>query len=88
MGERGLGGGELLSHELGASFLENVYERALLSALTDKGLKAETQVLLKVVFRNRVVGDFYAVTLVENLVIIELEIPLLGGVLGGVQPTR
>ena len=38
-----------------------------------KGLKAETQVPLKVVFRNRVVGDFYADTLVENLVIIELK---------------
>ena len=38
-----------------------------------KGLKAETQVPLKVVFRNRVVGDFYADILVENLVIIELK---------------
>ena len=28
---------------------------------------------LKVVFRNRVVGDFYADILVENLVIIELK---------------
>ena len=27
----------------------------------------------RVVFRNRVVGDFYADTLVENLVIIELK---------------
>ena len=61
-----------VSNELGAGFLESVYERALLIALTDKGLKAETQVPLKVVFRNRVVGDFYADTLVENLVIIEL----------------
>ena len=63
-----------VSNELGAGFLESVYERALLIALTDKGLKAETQVPLKVVFRNRVVGDFYADTLVENLVIIELKI--------------
>ena len=61
-----------VSNELGAGFLESVDERALLIALTDKGLKAETQVPLKVVFRNRVVGDFYADTLVENLVIIEL----------------
>jgi len=38
-----------------------------------KGLKAETQVPLKVVFRNRVVGDFYADILVENLGIIELK---------------
>ena len=47
-----------VSNELGVGFLESVYERALLIALTDKGLKAETQVPLKVVFRNRVVGDF------------------------------
>ena len=63
-----------VSNELGVGFLESVYERALLIALADKGLKAETQVPLKVVFRNRVVGDFYADTLVENLVIIELKI--------------
>ena len=62
-----------VSNELGAGFLESVYERALLIALTDKGLKAETQVPLKVVFRNRVVGDFYADILVENLGIIELK---------------
>ena len=62
-----------VSNELGVGFLESVYERALLIALADKGLKAETQVPLKVVFRNRVVGDFYADTLVENLVIIELK---------------
>ena len=36
-------------------------------------MKAETQVPLKGVFRNRVVGDFYADILVENLVIIELK---------------
>lgn len=62
-----------VSNELGAGFLESVYEKALFIALTDKGLKAETQAPLKVVFRNRVVGDFYADTLVENLVIIELK---------------
>jgi GxxExxY protein len=62
-----------VSNELGAGFLESVYEKELLIALTDKGLKAETQAPLRVVFRNRVVGDFYADTLVENLVIIELK---------------
>jgi len=62
-----------VSNELGAGFLESVYERALFIALTEKGLKAETQVPLKVVFRNRVVGDFYVDTLVEDSVIIELK---------------
>lgn len=62
-----------VSNELGAGFLESVYEKALVIALTEKDLKVETQVPLKVVFRNRIVGDFYADILVENVVIIELK---------------
>ena len=41
-----------VSNALGAGFLESVDERALLIALTEKGLKAETQVPLKVVLPN------------------------------------
>lgn len=59
--------------ELGAGFLESVYEKALLIALNDKGLKAEVQVPLKVKFRWKSVGDFYADILVEDVVILELK---------------
>jgi GxxExxY protein len=60
-------------HELGAGFLESVYERALLVALRQKGLSAMAQHPIKVMFRNECVGDFYADLLVEEKVIVELK---------------
>ncbi|MCS7158436.1 MAG: GxxExxY protein [Blastocatellia bacterium] len=62
-----------VSNELGSGFLESVYERALLIALAEKGLTAQAQVPLQVVFRGHVVGEFYADILVERRVVIELK---------------
>lgn len=62
-----------VSKELGIGFLESVYEKALIIALQQKGLKVENQVPLKVKFRGIVVGDFYADLLIENKVLIELK---------------
>ena len=62
-----------VSNELGAGFLESVYEKALLIALTDRGLMAQSQAPLKVRFRDQVVGDFYADIIVEGSVILELK---------------
>ncbi len=62
-----------VSNELGSGFLESVYEKALLVALTDVGLQADSQVPLKVVYRNTVVGDFYADIVVEGTVLLELK---------------
>lgn len=62
-----------VSNELGCGFLESVYEKSLLLALADAGLKAKSQVPLKVHFRTRVVGEFYADVVVEDLVLVELK---------------
>jgi GxxExxY protein len=62
-----------VSNELGAGFLESVYEKALLIAIRDKGLAAQPQVPLQVIFRNQTVGDFIADIVVENKVLIELK---------------
>lgn len=62
-----------VSNELGAGFLESVYEKALLIALKDKGLTVLQQVPLKVSFRNQTVGDFVADIIAENKVLIELK---------------
>ena len=62
-----------VSKELGAGFLESVYERALLVALRQKGLNAVSQVPLQVKFRRVIVGEFYADILVENKVLLELK---------------
>jgi GxxExxY protein len=60
-------------NELGAGFLESVYERALHIALTESGLAVERQKPIEVRFRSQVVGDFYADLLVEGKILIELK---------------
>ncbi|MGI8755817.1 MAG: GxxExxY protein [Acidimicrobiales bacterium] len=59
--------------ELGAGFLESVYEKSLLIALRQKGLNAVSQVPLQVKFLGAVVGEFYADILVEGKVVVELK---------------
>ena len=58
---------------LGSGFLEKVYENALLKELHDRGLKAESQVPIKVLYKNEIVGEYVADILVEGKVIIELK---------------
>jgi GxxExxY protein len=62
-----------VGNELGAGFLETVYENALLIALKDKGINAANQVPLEVKFRDKTVGKYFADVVVENQVIIELK---------------
>lgn len=60
-------------NELGAGFLESVYEKALLVALRQKGLSAEAQHPIRVLFRGEPVGEFFADLLVEDKVLVELK---------------
>lgn len=46
-------------NELGAGFLESVYEKALVLALHEKGLSAKNQHPITVFFRNKPIGDFF-----------------------------
>ncbi|HJW34315.1 MAG TPA: GxxExxY protein [Holophagaceae bacterium] len=62
-----------VSNELGAGFLESVYEGALVVALNQKGISVERQVPMKVRFRDVVVGHFVADLWVEGKVIVELK---------------
>jgi len=62
-----------VSRELGAGFLESVYEKALFVALRQKSLSVVCQIPLKVKFRGVIVGEFYANMLVENKVLLELK---------------
>jgi len=59
--------------ELGAGFLEGVYQNALLIALRQKGIQAEARVPLLVRFRGQVVGEYFADLLVDGKVIVELK---------------
>jgi GxxExxY protein len=58
---------------LGPGFLEKVYENALLVELKKGGLKAETQVPIRVFYKDNAVGEYIADILVEEKVIVELK---------------
>ena len=58
---------------LGPGFLEKVYENALLVELRIRGLKAESQVPIRVFYKENAVGEYIADILVEEKVIVELK---------------
>ena len=58
---------------LGPGFLEKVYENALLTELSNRGLKAENPVPITVHYKDNVVGEYTADILVEEKVILELK---------------
>ena len=62
-----------VSRTLGAGFLEKVYENALMIELRERGLKAESQVPIKVYYKKEAVGEYFADILVEDRIIIELK---------------
>jgi GxxExxY protein len=62
-----------VNRELGPGFLEKVYENALMIELKERGLKAENQVPIEVVYKGLQVGDYYADIVIENQVILELK---------------
>ena len=62
-----------VTHELGAGFLESVYQNALEIALRQKDLKVKSQHPAVVVFRGQNVGQFYMDFVVEDKVIVEIK---------------
>ena len=62
-----------VANELGAGFLESVYEKALLVALGEKGIDAASQVPMAVSFRGQNVGEFFADIIVESKVVVEVK---------------
>lgn len=62
-----------VQNELGAGFLESVYEKAMVVALTDAGVSVRAQAPITVSFRGISVGQFFADLLVQERVIVELK---------------
>jgi GxxExxY protein len=58
---------------LGAGFLEQVYQQALLQELEMQGLRAEGQRALDVTYKGRSVGHYVPDILVEHRVVVELK---------------
>jgi GxxExxY protein len=62
-----------VANVLGAGFLEKVYERALVVELHARGLQAEAQAAIRVLYKGELVGDYFADILVEGKFPIELK---------------
>jgi GxxExxY protein len=60
-------------NELGFGFLESVYENALAFQLESCGLTVRRQHPIVVNFRGRVVGEFRADLLVEEVLLVEIK---------------
>jgi GxxExxY protein len=58
---------------LGHGFLEKVYEKALMIELSSRGLSVENQAPLKVTYKEKIVGEYFADLLVEGRVIVEIK---------------
>lgn len=58
---------------LGNGYLEKVYENALVEELKRNNISSQSQVPIKVFYKNTVVGDYYADIIIENKVLIELK---------------
>ena len=71
--ERIIGCAFTVSNELGAGFLEKVYENSLRIELLAAGLRVRQQHAVPVRYRGEIVGDYVADLLVEDEVLIELK---------------
>lgn len=58
---------------LGYGFLERVYQNALYLELQQRGFDCKAQYPIKVTFKGREVGEYYADILVNDCVILELK---------------
>ncbi|MFA7214409.1 MAG: GxxExxY protein [Candidatus Cloacimonadaceae bacterium] len=54
-------------------FLEKVYENALMMELINAGHKVEAQKRIAVYYQGKIVGDYFADMVVDDLVILELK---------------
>jgi GxxExxY protein len=61
-------------NELGEGFLESTYRESLRIALAEAGLNAEREVPIKVLFRGKVAGRYYADLVVDRSVIVEIKV--------------
>lgn len=60
-------------NNLGYGFLEKVYQNAMYFELKSQGYEVEAQKQIKVYYKNRLVGEYYADLIIEDSVIVELK---------------
>ena len=62
-----------LHTELGYGFSEKVYENSLAILMQERGLKIQQQMPIHVYFHGKVVGEYIADVLVNDVVVVELK---------------
>ena len=62
-----------VSNTLGAGFLEKLYERALRSELTLRGISVQSQVVYPATYKGLLIGEYTADLVVDDTLIVELK---------------
>ena len=73
LSEQVIGCAHNVSRELGAGFLEAVYENALALELEEVGLAFKRQHQLDVYYKRRLIGQYQADLVIEDKLIVELK---------------
>jgi GxxExxY protein len=73
LAEAVIGAAYEVSNDLGAGFLEKVYERALTRELALRGLHARQQVHYSVLYKGRSVGEYVGDLVVDDRLLVELK---------------
>ena len=60
-------------NQLGFGFLEKVYQNAMFFELKSKGYKVQAQKQINVYYKDKLVGEFYADIVINDVIIIELK---------------
>ena len=60
-------------NELGNGFLEKVYQNSMYLELKSRGFDVEAQKQIKVYYKNKEVGVYYADLVINDLIILELK---------------
>ncbi len=60
-------------NDMGYGFLEKVYQNSMYFELLDRGLKVEAQKSINVFRKGRLVGEYYADLIVNDVIILELK---------------
>lgn len=63
----------IVYNNLGFGYLEKVYQNALYVELGLLGLKVEVQKPIKVIYKEHIVGEYFADMFVENTVLVEIK---------------
>lgn len=58
---------------LGYGFLEKIYRNALIIELIDKGFQAEKEYPIKVFYKGKLIGEYFADIVVDKKIILELK---------------